>query len=145
MGKRMTGIFMAVSLVIALAVAPDHGQAAASGIGDAKTGAKVFQVCQGCHRVGDGARNAIGPHLNGVFGRVAGSIKAFRYSKELVRAGADGLVWTAESLDAYLENPEKSCAADADEFYRHQERRRPIACHSLYAWFLQQARRYSES
>ena len=56
---------------------------------------------------GDGARNAIGPHLNGVFGRVAGSIKAFRYSKALVRAGADGLVWTAESLDAYLENPKK--------------------------------------
>lgn len=105
MSVRMIGTFKAVSLIMALAITPAYGQVAASGIGDAKTGAKVFEVCKGCHQVGDGARNALGPHLNGVFGRVAGSIEAYRYSEELARAGADGLVWTADSLDAYLENP----------------------------------------
>jgi len=40
-----------------------------------------------------------------VFGRKAGTIDGYRYSEGLARAGADGLVWTAETLDAYLENP----------------------------------------
>ena len=98
-------IIKAVSLAVMLAVSPASGPVAASEIGDAKTGARLFQVCKACHRVGKDARNAVGPHLNGVFGRVAGSVEAFRYSEGLIRAGADGLIWTADSLDAYLENP----------------------------------------
>ncbi|WP_323798368.1 c-type cytochrome [Nisaea sp.] len=98
-------IIKAVSLAVMLAVSPASGPVAASEIGDAKTGARLFQVCKACHRVGKEARNAVGPHLNGVFGRVAGSVEAFRYSEGLIRAGADGLIWTADSLDAYLENP----------------------------------------
>jgi len=68
-------------------------------------GAKVFSKCKGCHQIGDGAQDKIGPHLNGIFGRKAAAHDDYRYSKSMARAGADGMVWTAETLDAYLENP----------------------------------------
>ncbi len=74
-------------------------------IGDAEAGEEVYELCVGCHEVGRGAENGIGPHLNGIFGRKAGSIEGFRYSKGLVREGTLGMVWTLELLDAYLENP----------------------------------------
>lgn len=87
--------------VVVLLVAPTH----AVELGDPTVGAKLYRDCQSCHKVGEGARNAVGPHLNGLFGRKAGAIDGFRYSKGLDRAGADGLIWTAETLDAYIENP----------------------------------------
>ena len=74
-------------------------------IGDADRGAVVFKKCQGCHQVGQGAKNRIGPHLNGIFGRKAAAIDGFFYSKGIVRAAKDGLVWDRVRLDAYLENP----------------------------------------
>lgn len=74
-------------------------------IGDADAGAKVFSKCKGCHQLGDGATDKVGPHLNGIFGRKAAAHEEYRYSKSMVRAGDDGLIWTAETLDAYIENP----------------------------------------
>ena len=68
-------------------------------------GAKVFKTCKSCHRIGEGAKNATGPHLNGVFGRKAGSLDGYRYSPDMVRMGNDGLVWDFEKLDLYIENP----------------------------------------
>lgn len=73
--------------------------------GDAKRGATVFKKCRSCHKVGDGARNGVGPQLNGLFQRAAGSVNGFKYSASMLRAGADGLVWDHTSLDTYLENP----------------------------------------
>lgn len=105
MGVWTARIVKAVSLAMVLAAFPGPGPVAASQLGDPAAGATLFNVCKACHRVGKGARNSVGPHLNGLFGRVAGSVEAFRYSEGLVRAGADGLIWTADSLDAYLENP----------------------------------------
>lgn len=81
------------------------GVAQADGLGDADKGAKIFTQCKGCHQVGEGASNRIGPHLNGVFGRAAGSLEDVRYSPSMKRMGSDGLVWDAETLDAYIENP----------------------------------------
>lgn len=88
------------SLSVLLAGAAWSGQ-----IGDAAAGAKVFSKCKGCHQIGDGAVDRIGPHLNGIFGRRAGAHADYPYSKSMVRAGKDGLTWTAETLEAYLENP----------------------------------------
>ena len=79
--------------------------ATAENIGDAEKGERVFKKCTACHQVGAGAKNRVGPHLNGVFGRPAGSLDDFNYSKSMLRAGADGLVWTEEVLLAFLENP----------------------------------------
>jgi cytochrome c len=47
---------------------------------DAAAGEKVFGVCKMCHQIGDNAKNAVGPVLNGVIGRKAGSAAGYSYS-----------------------------------------------------------------
>jgi len=79
--------------------------ARASEIGDRERGEVLFETCARCHEVGRDAQDAIGPHLNGIFGRRAGSVEGFGYSEGLARMGADGVVWTLETLDVYIENP----------------------------------------
>ena len=79
--------------------------AMAQKLGDADSGKDVFSKCKGCHQVGEGAKDKVGPHLNGVFGRQAASHEGYAYSKSMQRAGTDGLIWTVETLDAYIENP----------------------------------------
>ena len=43
--------------------------------GDAAKGEKVFKKCKACHAVGDGAKNKVGPMLNGIVGATAGQVK----------------------------------------------------------------------
>ncbi|WP_424982814.1 c-type cytochrome [Maritalea sp. S77] len=72
--------------------------------GDADKGENVFKKCKACHMVGDGAKNRVGPALNNIFGAVAGT-QDFKYSKAMIAKGEEGLVWTVETLDPYLEKP----------------------------------------
>ncbi|WP_425099701.1 c-type cytochrome [Tropicibacter sp. S64] len=74
-------------------------------IGDKDNGALVFRHCSGCHQIGPEAENRAGPHLNNIFGRRAGDVEGFRYSKAMERAHSDGMVWDYARLDAYIENP----------------------------------------
>ena len=74
---------------------------------DAQRGKALYQECKRCHQAGRGAKHRIGPHLNDVFGRRAGSLAKFRYSTAMKKAGAGGLVWTEETLDAFVANPRK--------------------------------------
>jgi cytochrome c2 len=69
-------------------------------------GEKVFNKCKACHAVGEGAKHKVGPHLNGIFGRAAGTADGFsKYSKDMVVAGEGGLVWDAESMRTFLAKP----------------------------------------
>ncbi|RDW12606.1 c-type cytochrome [Paracoccus thiocyanatus] len=80
--------------------------AAAKEIGDPQRGAELFaEECSACHRIGPGAEHAVGPRLNGVFGRRAGSLAGFDYSRAMLRMGNEGLAWTLPTLDAYVANP----------------------------------------
>lgn len=98
---RPRGHLLALAFFAATAV-----PVAAEGIGDADQGAKLFkQHCSACHQIGVGATNRVGPRLNGLFGRRAGSVENFNYSKSMTRMGNDGLTWTLETLDPYIENP----------------------------------------
>jgi cytochrome c len=100
MGARAAGRILA--LILTAAAIP----ASAEELGDAERGAAIYAQCQFCHQVGQGAEHRVGPHLNGLFGRALGGLDDYpRYSPGLKRAGADGVVWTFETLDAYLENP----------------------------------------
>jgi cytochrome c len=74
-------------------------------IGDPEAGREAFQECAACHEIGRGAENRIGPHLNRIFGRQAGSLDDFVYSDGLARMGAGGLEWDLRTLDAYIANP----------------------------------------
>ncbi len=69
--------------------------------GDAAKGKKVFNKCRACHKLVAGKR-AVGPTLYQMFGRQAGTLKKFRYSKDMKAAGAAGLVWTDETFLAYM-------------------------------------------
>ena len=73
--------------------------------GKVEDGDEVFKKCRACHDVGEGAKNKVGPLLNDILGRHAGSIEGFNYSDANKAAGAKGLVWTDEVLFKYLENP----------------------------------------
>lgn len=87
-----------IGLVILL-VAAGIGQARAQ---DAAAGEKVFLVCRACHQVGDNAKNAVGPVLNGLFGRKAGSVEGYNYSEANKKSG---ITWTEEEFTKYIQDP----------------------------------------
>ena len=95
---RMIAAAMAV-----LAVTGFAGSALAQG--DAEAGAKVFRKCRACHKVGDGARNGVGPMLTGIVDNEIASVEGFNYSDAFLAKKAEGLVWTAEMLDTFLTKP----------------------------------------
>ena len=86
-----------------LAVTRFAGSALAQG--DADAGAKVFRKCRACHKVGDDAKNGVGPMLTGVVDNEIASVEGFNYSDAFLAKKAEGLVWSAEVLDSYLTKP----------------------------------------
>ena len=66
-------------------------------------GKKVFRKCKACHSIEEGKKK-LGPSLFGIFGREAGAVEGFRYSKPM--AAAD-FVWNEETLNNFLKNPKK--------------------------------------
>ncbi len=74
--------------------------------GDPAKGQRVFRQCQACHVMQEGMHR-VGPSLHGVFGRQAGVVEGFRFSKPHADAGTNGLVWTEEVMFDYLENPRR--------------------------------------
>lgn len=72
--------------------------------GDIAAGEKVFKKCASCHTVEAGKSKPTGPSLFGIVGRQAGTAD-YKYSDAMVEAGAGGLVWSADSLDAYIADP----------------------------------------
>ena len=91
---------MLLSLVIAGSLALS---APALADGNPDRGKKVFNKCKACHVV-DAEQNRVGAHLVGLFGRPSGSLEGFKYSKAM---GGAGIVWEEDTLDGYLENPQK--------------------------------------
>lgn len=73
--------------------------------GDAEKGSKVFNKCKACHAVGEGAKNKVGPQLNGILGRAAATDADFKYSDGMKTKGAEGLVWDAATMAAFLAKP----------------------------------------
>ena len=69
---------------------------------DAAAGKKVFTKCAPCHAIGPGAKNKVGPELNGILDRAAASVEGFAYSDALKKSG---LKWDDANLHKWLENP----------------------------------------
>jgi cytochrome c len=69
---------------------------------DAAAGEKVFAACRACHQVGPTAKNAVGPHLNGLFGRVSGTVDGYAYSPANKNAH---LTWDEATFTEYIKNP----------------------------------------
>lgn len=99
------GVSRLLAIALTLVALAATGTNATEALGDAEKGKALFSQCKGCHELGKGAEDRVGPHLNGIFGRQAAAHEGYAYSESMRRAGVDGLVWTAETLDAYIENP----------------------------------------
>lgn len=69
---------------------------------DAAAGEKVFTQCKVCHQVGDTAKNAVGPVLNGLFGRKSGHVEAYSYSNA---NKSSGLTWDEATFREYIKDP----------------------------------------
>ena len=88
--------------LIAAAALPMIAFASPAAAQDAAAGQRVFNQCRACHMVGENARHTVGPHLNGLFGRVAGEIEGYNFS----RAFDDiDKVWDEENFAVYIRNP----------------------------------------
>ena len=92
----------------AAAVAPDNvdtvsGAKFASFTGDAAKGEATFAACKVCHAVEAGV-NKIGPSLNAIVGRSAGTVANYTYSAANKNSG---ITWTPEKLFQYLEKPQR--------------------------------------
>jgi cytochrome c len=78
-----------------------RSEATAGGTGDPVRGKMLFEKrCAGCHAL---EANREGPRLAGIFGRAAGSVPGFGYSRALKRSG---VTWNAESLERWLSDPD---------------------------------------
>jgi Cytochrome c2 len=74
----------------------------AAAAGDAKAGERVFLKCRACHQVGEKAKNVVGPELNGLFGRTAGTAPGYSYSEA---NKASGIVWDEANFREYIADP----------------------------------------
>jgi cytochrome c len=90
---RLTALTM---LLTATFIAPASAQ-------DAAAGEKDFVVCRACHQIGPNAKNSLGPELNGVVGRKAGTVSGFNYSAANKNSG---ITWDEATLEKYLANPQ---------------------------------------
>ena len=69
---------------------------------DAAAGEKTFAVCKACHQIGETAKIGVGPVLNGVIGRRAGTYPGYSYSEANKNSG---LTWDDATFREYIRDP----------------------------------------
>lgn len=94
--KPLAAVLMAMAILLPLSARAELPE------GDATRGKAIYERCQACHSL---ERNRSGPKHCGIFGREAGGVNGYRYSRAL---SGSGIVWDRESLDRFLENPLKA-------------------------------------
>jgi cytochrome c len=76
--------------------------ATASMAQDAAAGEKAFAICKACHQLGETAKNSVGPVLNGIIGRKAGTFAGYNYSDANKNSG---LTWDEATFREYIKDP----------------------------------------
>ncbi len=69
---------------------------------DATAGKTSFNKCLACHAIGEGAKNKVGPQLNGLDGRKSGTAPDYNYSDANKNSG---ITWNAASFKEYIKDP----------------------------------------
>ena len=72
-----------------------------TGVSYAADGKKIFKRCTSCHSL---TKNKMGPSLGNIFGKKAGTVKRYRYSKAMKNSD---IIWTDCTLDQFLIKPRK--------------------------------------
>jgi cytochrome c len=72
-------------------------------IADDEKGQKIFIRCRACHNLTASRTQKLGPSLENIFGRKAGTANGFnQYSKTMKNAD---FIWDVATLDQYLSEP----------------------------------------
>jgi cytochrome c len=87
--------------VVLAAIALAASTAAASAQ-DVAAGEQSFKKCLPCHSVGPGAKNKVGPELNGLDGRKAGTAEGFNYTEANKNSG---ITWDEATFKEYIKDP----------------------------------------
>ena len=69
---------------------------------DAAAGKTSFNKCLACHAVGEGAKNKVGPELNGIDGRKSGTTPGYSYTDANKNSG---IIWNKEQFLEYIKDP----------------------------------------
>jgi cytochrome c len=69
---------------------------------DLAAGESSFRKCGPCHAVGEGAKNKVGPELNGIEGRKSGSAEGYTYSEANKNSG---ITWDEATFLEYIKDP----------------------------------------
>jgi len=85
-------------LVAATSIAAASGARAQ----DVAAGENSFKKCLACHSIGDGAKNKVGPQLNGIDGRKSGTAEGYSYSDANKNSG---ITWSKEQFLDYIKDP----------------------------------------
>lgn len=96
--KKFAVLTVGFGMLAAIAASP------AMAAGDAAAGEKVFNKCKVCHRIGEGAKNMVGPELNGIDGRHSGSVAGYNYSDANKNSG---ITWNEATFKEYITDPKK--------------------------------------
>ena len=90
----MKGLVLAGAIVIA--------SSAGALAQDVAAGENSFKKCLPCHRIGEGAKNLVGPELNGLEGRKSGSADGYSYTDANKNSG---ITWDEAQFKEYITNP----------------------------------------
>lgn len=91
---------MKMAFVVAAAIAALSARTALAQ--DVAAGEQSFKKCFACHAVGEGAKNKVGPVLNGLNGRKSGSIEGYSYSDANKNSG---ITWDEAQFLDYIKDP----------------------------------------
>ena len=104
-GRMIEALRLSAALKLAALLSMFGMHSALAQSANAENGADVFKKCRACHLVGDTAKHAVGPALNNVIGRKAGTSEGYTFSDNMRELGQGGLIWSETELSRYLENP----------------------------------------
>ena len=88
------------ALIVIAAMAAASGALAQDA--DLAAGKTSFNKCLACHAVGDGAKNKVGPVLNGLDGRKSGTVEGYSYSEANKNSG---ITWGKDQFLDYIKDP----------------------------------------
>jgi cytochrome c len=91
----MRAAWIVVAMTAALATHAARAQ-------DVAAGEQSFKKCFACHSIGEGARNKVGPELNGLDGRHSGTAPDYHYSDANKNSG---IVWNEATFKEYIKDP----------------------------------------
>jgi cytochrome c len=78
-----------------------------------KRGQLLYMQCKACHNVESGLPHKVGPNLNGVFGRTAGTASGFKYTDAMAKSG---IAWTPQTMETFLKQPGAMIAGNGMAF-----------------------------